>query len=206
MSTKERRQLEKENRRELILQAAEKVMHAHGLYGLNIDLIAKETQLAKGTIYLYFKSKEEILGSLTLKARRLLLTKFEEVAQSPLPNIDKLKSIVKVNYDFYLSSPLFYDLFSFYEANTQVVETEEMYVVSKAISDVVVDIAQRAKAEGSLNPRIDPLHFTWCLYGMTVGVMQLIKVRGALMDDKMGISETDLLATFEEVIEHGLRA
>jgi TetR/AcrR family transcriptional regulator len=62
MSTVTRKQKEKQNRRGDILKAAEKVMLANGLHGLNIDLIATETQLAKGTIYLYFKSKVSSLS------------------------------------------------------------------------------------------------------------------------------------------------
>jgi TetR/AcrR family transcriptional regulator len=51
MSTKDRKLKEKENRKEVILKAAETVMIEHGLYGLSIEAIAEETQLAKGTIY-----------------------------------------------------------------------------------------------------------------------------------------------------------
>ena len=79
MSTKERKLKEKENRKDLILKAAENVMTQHGLYGLSIEAIAEETELAKGTIYLYFKSKEEILSILTIKARELLLNEFKKI-------------------------------------------------------------------------------------------------------------------------------
>ncbi|MBC7557690.1 MAG: TetR family transcriptional regulator [Chryseobacterium sp.] len=47
MSTKERKLKEKENRKEVILKAAENVMTQHGLYGLSIEAIADETELAK---------------------------------------------------------------------------------------------------------------------------------------------------------------
>lgn len=43
-------------------------MQANGLFNLNMDLVAKETQLANGTRYLYFKNNEEILGALSIKS------------------------------------------------------------------------------------------------------------------------------------------
>ena len=101
MSTTERKNIEKENRRQVILDAAVTVMQLHGLHGLSIDLIAHETNLAKGTIYLYFKSKEEILSILTIRARTLLIKDFQKIIKNKESRIEKLKSILKSNYLFY---------------------------------------------------------------------------------------------------------
>jgi len=43
-----------------VLQAAEKLFAKKGFYPTAIDDIAKEARLAKGTIYLYFDSKEDL--------------------------------------------------------------------------------------------------------------------------------------------------
>lgn len=48
-------------RRGQILAAARRVFARHGLDGATVDHIARAARLAKGTIYLYFKSKDEIL-------------------------------------------------------------------------------------------------------------------------------------------------
>jgi TetR/AcrR family transcriptional regulator len=205
MGTQTRKQLEKENRRELILKAAEKVMQAKGLHGLNLDLIASETQLAKGTIYLYFKSKEEILSFLTIKARILLYNDFQKINVKNISSIEKLKAIVKCNYLFYKKNSLYYDLFSFYEANERLIETEEMYKSSERIANLVESIALQAKEEGSLNPNINPKSLTWTLYGSTVGMMQIMKVRGTLIKTKLNISEDALLKTFIELMENGIK-
>ncbi len=204
MSTKDRKLLEKENRRESILSAAETVMSTHGIHGLSIDLIANETQLAKGTIYLYFKSKEEIMAQLTLKARLLLLKEFRTIEQNDENGLEKVKSIVKANYLFFKKHPLSYDLFSFYEANNRFVETEELYKASEDIAKVVIGITEKAQKEGFINPNLDPDSFTWCLYGMTVGVLQLAKVRGESIKEHMDISEESILNTYLKVLEFGI--
>jgi TetR/AcrR family fatty acid metabolism transcriptional regulator len=47
-----------------ILDAAQKVIAENGFHGSQVSRIAKEAGVADGTIYLYFKNKEDILISL----------------------------------------------------------------------------------------------------------------------------------------------
>jgi TetR/AcrR family transcriptional regulator len=205
MSTKERKLAEKENRKEEILTAALKIMGQFGVHGLNIDLVAKETRLAKGTIYLYFKSKEEILGTLTIRARSMLIKEFQKIEKKNITAIEKVKGIVKANYTFLKKWPLYYSLFSFYEAENKFTESEAMYKSSEDIAKLVAGVVNDAKAEGTINKNINAEQFTMCLYGATVGLMQLMKVRGGIIKERMSISENQLLDTFLEVIENGVR-
>jgi AcrR family transcriptional regulator len=48
-------------RRRQILEAARRMFARHGLEGATVDHIARAAHVAKGTIYLYFRSKDEIL-------------------------------------------------------------------------------------------------------------------------------------------------
>lgn len=205
MNTKLRKEKERENRKQVILDAAETIMQANGLHGLNIDLIAGETQLAKGTIYLYFKSKEEILSMLTIKARNLLILDFQKIERSKESNIGKLKNILKANYLFYKRNPLYYDLVSLYEVNNQLTETEEMLQSNETIMKIVVGIAAKAKDDGSLNPNINLFILPMSIWGMAVGMMQLIKVRGNNMKEKLNISEQALVNTYLELLENGVK-
>ncbi len=205
MSTTERKSIEKENRRQVILDAAITVMQSHGLHGLNIDLIAQETNLAKGTIYLYFKSKEEILSILTIRARSLLAKDFQKIETNKESNIEKLKSILKANYLFYKKNPLYYDLVSLYEINNRMTETAEMQQSGEKIMEIVVSIAGKAREEGTMNPKISPVILAMSLWGIAVGMLQLIKVRGAIIKDKLNISEKELLNSFVEMLENGVK-
>lgn len=54
----------KQEKFEMILDAAEKVIAENGYHGSQVSKIAKEAGVADGTIYLYFKKKEDILISL----------------------------------------------------------------------------------------------------------------------------------------------
>src|SRR5438105_8505067 len=51
-------------KRERILDAAVRVFAEKGFYGAKVSEIAREAGVADGTIYLYFKSKDDLLISL----------------------------------------------------------------------------------------------------------------------------------------------
>jgi TetR/AcrR family fatty acid metabolism transcriptional regulator len=55
---------EKGDKRERILDAAETVFAQHGFFAAKVSEIAKEAGVADGTIYLYFKNKDDLLISL----------------------------------------------------------------------------------------------------------------------------------------------
>ena len=49
-------------RREQILEAAVRLWTDHGFEGTTLDAIAREAGIAKGTVYLYFATKEDLLA------------------------------------------------------------------------------------------------------------------------------------------------
>ena len=60
MSVKERREREEKARLSAILLAAESIFAEHGYHRARMEDIAEAAELAKGTLYYYFKSKDEI--------------------------------------------------------------------------------------------------------------------------------------------------
>src|ERR1700749_3630949 len=52
------------DKRDRILTAAERIFARHGFFAARVSEIAKEAGVADGTIYLYFKSKDDLLISL----------------------------------------------------------------------------------------------------------------------------------------------
>ena len=52
------------DKRERILAAAERIFARHGFFAAKVSDVAKDAGVADGTIYLYFKSKDDLLISL----------------------------------------------------------------------------------------------------------------------------------------------
>lgn len=205
MSIEERKQKEKLQRYNAILDAAEKIMKANGVYNLNMDLVAKKTELAKGTLYLYFKSKEELLGALSIKSRILLLKQFQRATKAINNPIEKLKAICIASFDFYKKYPFYFELIAIYEVNNKLEETEEIQSSINNLIHFVTEITLDAKKQGLLNPKLDPVQYTFCLWGMLIGMAQLVKVRGAVMKNYLGFTEKDIINTYMQQLEMGMK-
>lgn len=84
MSTAERRAREKAQRRREILTAARQEFFERGFHQPTVDDVAARAEVSKGTIYLYFESKEEILAHLLLEGLSLLLIEMEAAGNARL--------------------------------------------------------------------------------------------------------------------------
>lgn len=54
---------DKQQREQKIIEAAQELLMARGFYDINMNDVARAAGLAKGTVYLYFKTKEELFLS-----------------------------------------------------------------------------------------------------------------------------------------------
>lgn len=80
-----------------ILQAAIDVFAEHGYFNARVSDIAKRAEVADGTIYLYFKSKEQILmAALENAFDRFLLMANRELAEIHDPR-EKLKRLAELH-------------------------------------------------------------------------------------------------------------
>lgn len=61
-----------DNKRELIFNATEKIIATKGLQGLSMQQIANEAGVAAGTIYRYFKDKDELINELRKSVLRVV--------------------------------------------------------------------------------------------------------------------------------------
>jgi AcrR family transcriptional regulator len=69
----------KEERPQEILEAAFEVFSAHGYEAARIDDVARKAGIAKGTIYLYFRDKEQLFRAMV---RSLVQKRFDAIAGS----------------------------------------------------------------------------------------------------------------------------
>ncbi len=79
MSTAERRARERAQRQQEILDAAREVFFGLGIGRATVDDVAARAEVSKGTIYLYYQSKEELLAHLLLEGLAKLVAELETV-------------------------------------------------------------------------------------------------------------------------------
>ncbi len=89
------------------MAAAEKIFAQKGFYGATMENIAEEAELSPATLYLYFRSKDELFASLNLKMLKVLVEKMEAVRERKELNPEqKIMALKEALYDVYRSDPL----------------------------------------------------------------------------------------------------
>ena len=107
MGIQERKEREKERRRQQIIVAAKRVFSEKGFNKATMEDIAKEAELSPGTLYLYFKNKEELYASLSLRILQYLHIRVSHVInQTELDPLAKLAALEEVLFDVYDFDPL----------------------------------------------------------------------------------------------------
>ncbi len=118
MSVAERRIREKEARRRQILDAARGVFQEKGFAETTIEEIAEKTELSKGTLYLYFPSKEEIYFSLMLEGSAILYEMLKDAAQADLPADTRLRRLGGAYLKFYREYTGYFRMLFLYYSST----------------------------------------------------------------------------------------
>lgn len=80
-----------------ILRSAAAVLAEKGYHGTTMEEIAAQLLMTKGSMYYYFKNKDDILYHCHQMIMELSLEKIEEVADSDTNPIDKLESAIKAH-------------------------------------------------------------------------------------------------------------
>jgi AcrR family transcriptional regulator len=107
MGIQERKEREKERRRQQIMVAAKRVFIEKGFGGATMEDIATEAELSAGTLYLYFKNKNELYASLTLRVLQYLNIRLEHlINEKDIDLRGKISQIKNALLDVYEFDPL----------------------------------------------------------------------------------------------------
>lgn len=158
MTTKQRKAREKVARREAILESAKAVFAEKGLLTSTTDEIAERAELAKGTIYLYFKAKEEMYMALVEQGLDLLAQRFRDAVDPSRPADENLRRISSAYYRFYREEPEYFRLLFFcshadVRAKVGVDRTEQQ---GQACLTLVSSVIRKGIDDGLFSRDVDP--------------------------------------------------
>ena len=96
-----------ESRKELILDAADRLLAHFGYKKMTVEDIAREAGIGKGTVYLHFASKEDVVLSHVDRIVRPLFAKLDAIAAQDRPAADRLRAmlILRVMLRFDAATP-----------------------------------------------------------------------------------------------------
>src|SRR5918911_4796849 len=85
------------DKREAILRAAIKVFAESGYFNAKVADVARVAGVADGTVYLYFKSKEEILRSIFDRGIEVLIAEARELIAGITDPRERLRRIARLH-------------------------------------------------------------------------------------------------------------
>ena len=107
MGIQERKERERERRRQQIIVAAKRVFSNKGFSKATMEDIAKEAELSPGTLYLYFKNKDELYASLSLRILHYLYIRLEHLnSDNSFDYNQRLDALKDAMYDVYQFDPM----------------------------------------------------------------------------------------------------
>lgn len=133
-----------------ILEAAVSVFAELGFYQSTISQIAREAGVADGTIYLYFKNKDDILVQFFSYKAKQVFDLFREEVSNADNAVEKLRNLIRRHLEEFQRDK---NMAIVYQAEThqnsrsaepQIREMSKMYL------DIVSEIVEQGQADGSM--------------------------------------------------------
>lgn len=96
-----KREMVEQFRRSSIQTAARQVIARRGLAGTSMQAVAAQAGVAKGTVYLYFKDREDLLESAASEAFEDLVNRLQAVLARSAPLPETLRALVRTKIEFF---------------------------------------------------------------------------------------------------------
>jgi len=183
LGSPEKRKKEKENKKNTILKAARKLFFDRGFKFVTVDSIAAKAGVSKGSIYLYFDSKEEIYAQVLITDNIELNKDIKIFSTKEAPAAELLLEFSQIYINYFLDhNELFRILMTFMlqteqmnltqEQNTELIQTTNDNI--KVISTII----QKGIDSGEFAPTIDIRQAQNAIWGLFNGIISLYLFMG----------------------------
>jgi AcrR family transcriptional regulator len=209
MGIQERKKRERERRRQQIMVAAKRVFSEKGLTKATMEDIAKEAELSPGTLYLYFKNKDELFSSLSIRILQYLNIRLEHITNIEREDEpkDRIKALKEAMYDVYEFDPvMLINMFHLQSSETLKNLSPELLDNIKELSQSSIQttakLFERGIDEGDF---IDehPVALAGIVWAIFSGVVLWEESKRIINDEKNYLKQT--LDTAFEIFERGIR-
>ena len=155
----------KEDKRSRILKAAVKVFAQRGFYNAKVSQIAQNAGIAAGTIYLYFKNKDEILISIFEEEMAKFIAKVHKEIESKTDVKSRLQVFVKTHLNFVKENPKLAQVFQLELRQSNKFIKEYAGSKLKEYLNVAGDIIEEGQRQGVIRKDIHPGLMKRALFG-----------------------------------------
>ena len=173
----ERKEREREARRSGILDAAAKIFKSKGFANATMDDIARDAELAKGTIYLYYKSKEELQIGLVMRGLDLMGQEFKSAAETASTAFEKFLTMGEAYWQFANTHPFYFatmHLIDVPQNDGQISEEtlRSLHEQTNSIWAEMVSLIEQSKVEGMVRHEVNAFAFSMLLWMNTTSTLR----------------------------------
>jgi Transcriptional regulator len=178
MSTAERKEKEKAARRTAIAETAERLFAAKGYDGVAMDDVAREAQLAKGTLYLYFDNKDSLYFAVAIRGTVILKDMMARGVAREARGIDKACAVSVSFYEFSKQHPFYFRTLSdamlrCNSAGTSEAARQELAARNADCTKIAIDAVNAGIKDGTIDPNAEPLKTAMFLIEATRAMIRL---------------------------------
>ncbi len=194
---KKREQLTEFNRNN-ILEAAQKLFEEKGLLQTTMDDIAKEADYSKSTIYVYFKSKDEIYNQIVYKSMCMLRDKLNQSIGASTEYEKYFYAICDTLVDFQEGYPLYFESItgkigiSKKDFDEQPILLE-VYKVGEEINTIVARLFENGSKDEYFRKDLEPLLTTFALWASICGIILMASQKETYLKEKANINKKAFL-------------
>ena len=207
MGLEERRKRERENRKNAILKAARKLFFEKGFKPVTVESIARKAELSKGSIYLYYNSKEEIYTQILLNDIDKFHKSISDLLQNPSSASESLVKLANIYVDFFLNDrELFRILMTFMLHTSDMNLPEDLHdhivkTTNKTIG-IIEQVFKYGVERGEFPATLNLRQNRNAVWGMLNGIISLHLFTGA--EDKRAEVIRDTVKAGLEILIRGL--
>lgn len=198
MGVADRRQREKEQRRTEILEAAERLFFSQNYEEVSMEEIAREVELNKATIYLYFENKEALYAAVVLRGVAILKEKFSACWEQKAPGIVKVALMGQAYYRFSQEYPEYLRLIHFYGTERFSKENPCTAEIGKGYGTcrlLLRDAIREGIDDGTIRADLDPFLTSMYLMISFMGILSM-ENKWKLVIEAEGFSSTQFTSEF----------
>lgn len=125
-----------------------KVFAKQGFYESTIAQIAKEAGVADGTIYLYFKNKDDILVQFFTYKTKQVFDRFRKMVEKGNTAQEKLKNLIQIHLEEFQGDMNMAVVYQSETRRNSPIVKEQIRQMSKMYLDIVAEIVEQGQIEG----------------------------------------------------------
>lgn len=95
--------------RKTLLEVADRLLVEHGYDGMNMNMLAKEANYSKATVYVYFSGKDEIVRLLCIERLELLRREIDVIIKNDADRDEKLSAVRYALDEFAREDGVYFD-------------------------------------------------------------------------------------------------